>query len=315
MTVSFYLKRPKSKNPTIIYARIYYGSFETKCYTDKSINPQFWNKKTKRARETMKFPQYPEFNAGLKSISDKIESIILKYQNDNDGYFPTTEKLKPLLDIGIRKVGILEKMTFLKFFNEFITRCENGTRIQTKSGHPVTGGTIKSYKTTLACFENYQKHCNKAIDFDNIDLVFYSDFTKYLTLISKQSTNYIGKHIKIIKTVLHEATELGINNNLAFRSKGFTVISEESDAIYLTEAEIKQLQELDLSGNLRLDCIRDLFLVGCFTGLRFSDLSTLSPSQISGDMITITQIKTGKPVVIPVHDFVKQMNTLKSFAN
>lgn len=307
MTVSFYLKRVKSTNPSIIYARIYYGSFEAKCYTDKSILPAYWNKKAKRAKETKKFPQYPEFNERLNNIADTIEAIITDYQNRNDGFFPTPEKLKPLLDAGIRKVGIVAKMTLTEFFNDFITRCENGTRLHPKTGHPITHGTIKTYKTTLECLKNYQKHSKKKVDFDNIDMPFYADFTKYLTLTVKQSTNYIGKHIKVIKTVLHDATELGLNTNMAFRSKGFTTVSEEADTIYLADWEIQQLKALDLSDCPRLDSIRDLFLVGCATGLRFSDLSTLNPSQINGDMITLTQIKTGKPVVIPVHDTVKEI--------
>jgi len=307
MTTSFYLKRPNSDNPTILFARIYYGSYETKCYTDKSIHPKYWNKNTKRARETKQFPQYPEFNRGLDKIEKKIEAIIFNYQNENDGNFPTPEKLKPLLDVGIRKVGIIEKVTFLKFFDEFIARCESGTRLHPKTGHPITHGTIKTYKTTLECFKNYQKHSKRKIDFDSIDMPFYVDFTKYLTLNIKQSTNYIGKHIKVIKTVLQDATELGFNKNMAFRGKGFTTVSEEADTIYLNEAEIRELKDLDLSNNSRLDCLRDLFLIGCATGLRFSDLSTLHPSQINGNMITITQIKTGKPVVIPVHDEVRQI--------
>lgn len=307
MTVSFYLKRPNSETATSIYARIYYGTYETKWYTDKSISPVYWNKKTKRVRETKKYPQYPEFNEGLNSIANSIEAIIMDYQNRNEGFLPTPEKLKPLLDTGIKKIGVVAKMTLLEFFADFITRCENGTRLHPKTGHPITHGTIKTYKTTLECLKNYQKHTKKKIDFDSIDMPFYADLTKYLTLTVKQSTNYIGKHIKVIKTVLHDATELGLNTNMAFRSKGFTTVSEEADTIYLADWEIQQLKTLDLTGNPRLDHIRDLFLVGCATGLRFSDLSTLSPSQINGDMITITQIKTGKPVVIPVHDTVKEI--------
>ncbi len=307
MTISFYLKRPNSDNPTIIFARIYYGSYETKCYTNKSIHPDFWNKKTKRARETKKFPQYPEFNTGLNKIADSIEAIILNYQNENNGFYPTPEKLKPLMDAEIRKVGIPTKLTFIEFFNDFISRCENGTRLHPKTGHPITTGTIKTYKTTLECIKNYEIHRKKKVDFEIIDMPFYSDFTKYLTLTAKQSTNYIGKSIKVLKTVLQDATELGVNKNMAFRSKGFTTISEEADTVYLSELELDEIKELDLSHSPTLDSLRDLFLVGCHTGLRFSDLSSLSPSQISGDLITLTQIKTKKAVVIPVHDTIKEI--------
>jgi len=194
----------------------------------------------------------------------------------------------------------------MSYFDKFIKDSEAGTRL-TKKGKPITPGTIKTYYTTKVCLENYQTHARKSVDFDNIDMAFYNDFTKYLTLVIKQSTNYIGKHIKVIKTVLHEATELNINTNLSFKGRGFTTITEEADTIYLSEHELQQLHNLNLTDSPRLDRIRDLFLVGCYTGLRFSDLATLSPEQIDNGMITITQIKTGDRVVIPVHDTVTEI--------
>lgn len=138
-------------------------------------------------------------------------------------------------------------------------------------------------------------------------MAFYADFTKYLTLTVKQSTNYIGKHIKVIKTVLQGATELNINTNLSFKGRGFTTVTEEADTIYLTEPELNALAELDLKNDPRLDKARDLFLIGCYTGLRHSDLNSLRSEQISNDLITITQIKTGDKVVIPLHATVKRI--------
>ena len=147
------------------------------------------------------------------------------------------------------------------------------------------------------------------MDFGSIDMAFFNDFTKYLTLVKKQSINYIAKNIKVIKTVLNYATDMGFNNNTAYRNTGFSSPTEQTNSIYLTEYELKEIAGLDLSNDLPLDRVRDLFLVGCYTGLRFSDLSTLHPDNIKGGMITITQIKTGDPVVIPIHSVVSNILT------
>ena len=50
-----------------------------------------------------------------------------------------------------------------------------------------------------------------------------------------------------------------------------------------------------------MDRVRDLFLIGCCTGLRFSDLSLLSSDNIDNveSVITIKTVKTGRTVVIP----------------
>ena len=50
-----------------------------------------------------------------------------------------------------------------------------------------------------------------------------------------------------------------------------------------------------------------MFLVGCYTGLRYSDYSILKPENIREGFIQITQIKTKDLVVIPVHDAVNRI--------
>lgn len=323
MTVSFYLARLTVKgkdkdgnpalipnpNPTVIYARICFEGQKFKYHLPESILPALWNTSTHRAKETKKFQEYPEFNRRLDNIESGIKTIIRKYVNDHAGKYPTERILKQLLDTAIRDGGNVDKMTFHRFFKDFIARCENGTRIQPKSGQPITKGTIRTYNGTLTCIEAYQKHARHTLDFESIDMTFYNDFLKYLTLTSKVSTNYIGKHIKVIKTVLADATALGYNSNMAYKGRGFTTLTEDVDTVYLAEWELDQVAAIDFTDNKGREAVRDLFLVGCYTGLRFSDLSTLRPGQISGDLITITQLKTSKPVVIPVHDTVKQIMT------
>ena len=106
---------------------------------------------------------------------------------------------------------------------------------------------------------------------------------------------------------LNNATEQGVNTNFAFKSHRFKVISEESENIYLNETELIQIDKLDLTDKPKLDNVRDLFLIGCYTGLRFSDLSHLTNDDIKGDFIHIRQQKTGNPVLIPLHPVVKKI--------
>ncbi len=304
MEVSFYLKRPDSTKPTAIFCRICYVGHQMKYYLPDSILPKFWNKANHRAKETTKYPEYPEFNRRLDNIASDVKTTIRKYVNDNEGEHPTPTVLKPLLDIAIRKGGKVEKLTFVGYFKQHLANCISGEVTHIKTGKPLTIATIKSYQTTLFNIERYIEDSHRKLDFENIDLDFYTSFNEYLATKHNQSLNTIGKYIKTIKSILNAATEDGVNKNLAYKSRKFITVTEEADTIYLTESELKDLANLNLKDKPRLDCIRDLFLVGCYTGLRFSDLSTLSPKQITGNMITLTQIKTGKPVVIPVHDYV-----------
>jgi hypothetical protein len=48
-------------------------------------------------------------------------------------------------------------------------------------------------------------------------------------------------------------------------------------------------------------------LIGCFTGLRFSDFSRPSQQNITDGYTNIQQSKTGENVVIPIHNVVKEI--------
>lgn len=70
-----------------------------------------------------------------------------------------------------------------------------------------------------------------------------------------------------------------------------------------------QYTKLDLPDDKQLEEIRVIFITGCFTGLRYSDLSTLSPEHIDLDNenINLKQRKVHKAVVIPMIDYVPEI--------
>jgi integrase len=222
---------------------------------------------------------------------------------------PRPETLKALLDKRIKKIEPpKEKVyTFFEYFEDSNKRSREGTRMNLKTKTAVVLGTNKGFVNLYNHLKKFQAVYKRKIDFATIDLEFYNDYVKYLTQTMKLGNNTSGDHIKRIKTTLNEATDKGINTNLAFRSRYFAKLSENSDSIYLNEAELREVEELDLSANSKLDRVRDLFLVCCYTGLRFGDASRLRPEQIKNGFIEITQSKTGNPVAIPVHDTLEKI--------
>ena len=228
----------------------------------------------------------------------------------NDGKEPTSENLRRELNLITFRVKEDEKeeeikpKTFLQFFEQLIE--ERGKSSQ------FTKGTIKNYKTAFKHLVNYCEKRKIKLDYDNIDLDFFNDFTNYLYSPPFEfSKNYVGKLIKNMKTVLHEATDRDLNTNLKFRSKKFSVTSEEVKNIYLNLEELKNLYVLDLSKNKRLEKVRDLFLVGCYTGLRFSDFTSIKPEHIriveGVKLIDIFTQKTKQLVTIPIHSIVAKV--------
>jgi len=284
----FYLKDPKSKAKTLISLSVCFNNQRFFYSTGESINPENWDFQNNRAKITKKHPENTEINAWLGKIEHEIMQIFrnLKFE----GVIPTKARLKKELSAKLNDQPVEGTISLYKYIEKFIVDAETTKR---KS-------TIKNYTTTYNHLLEYARKRKMVIDFENIDADFNNYFTQFLSKEKGISQNTLAKYIKTIKVFLNSATEAGVNKNLLFRSKIFKKPLEEIMQIYLTETEIDKLYNLNLSNNPRLEKIRDLFIIGCTTGLRFSDFNQLKPEHIDGNFIKIKTIKTGENVIIPL---------------
>ena len=294
----FILKEPSSKNETLIYLIYNYQYKRFKYSTGEKINPKYWNVKTQRAKETKQFIEYPEFNNRLNLIQNGINSAFRKLLND--GIQPTNTVLKTALENELSDNLVQgKKIKLFMFIESYIEESKINK----------SEGTIKVYKTGLKYLKEYANSINRGIDFNDITLSFYTNYLNFLTYKKNLSVNTVGKHIKTLKAFMNEATSRGLNTNLEFQHKKFIKPQEESDSIYLSIEELKFIEQVDLSKEAKLDKVRDLFLIGCYTGLRFSDFSQLKSENIvaSKNMIQVRTQKTGTRVSIPLHPTVKRI--------
>jgi integrase len=304
---SYFLKNKNSDTETPIVLNINWTNNgvkkRLKFYINETILPKYWQTdKTKsgyqRATNTTKIKENAELNSRLDNIISTTKNVFRTYQNDNNQKQPTPEALKELLNSAILDIKE-NSFSFFDFFRKFID--ESKIKTNTSTGRTTSSNTIKNYNNTFNHLKDFERVKKKRIDFDTIDLDFYHNLNDYLTNSKQHSINTIGGIIKIVKTVLNDATDRGVNTNLSFMSKRFKVITQKTDNVYLTEDELNELYHLDLSHTPRLERVKDLFLIGCFTGLRFSDFSKIQPKNIQGGYIHIETQKTGEKVVIPLH--------------
>ena len=307
--VTFFLKEPKAKGKTLIYLFFRYYKKTFKYSTGEQIDVKHWNAEKQRARENRSFNEYPEFNTYL----DKLETETQNYYRKcfNDGFIPETDDIRKYLDRFVTYRTQLEpkekKITFFEFFQIAID--EKIIRLKPN--------TIKAHKSTLKNLKVYatERHIN--LDFENITIEFFYNFMEFMYSPPREfSLNYASKIIEVIKQNLSEATERGYNNNLAFRSRVFNIQSEKVDDIYLNETELKKIFNLDLSDKPKgYNTVRDLFLIGCYTGLRFSDWEKVRKDQIIYEnnqaFISVTTEKTTTKIKIPLHYVVQ--DTLKKY--
>jgi integrase len=135
----------------------------------------------------------------------------------------------------------------------------------------------RSLKIHLTGFEIAQR---VKINFDSINLDFFYKYTSYLEKTVELSVNSVAKDIRLLKVLMAEAVDLGYTNNLQFKHKKFSYAEEDVDAVYLSDKEIINLYKYDFSRDKKHEGVRDLFVFGCFVGLRYSDYSTIKLEDI-----------------------------------
>ncbi len=290
--VTYILRDPKSKMIQPIHLIVRFDNDRVRISTGFKVLPKNWDAKRFRIKNVIEEANRDDVNSFLGRL--EAEAVSACIQLKSAGVL-TKAALKGRIEAFVNPVTDVEPQLF-KYIREFIKKSPD--RLKAGQSRVINNRTIQKYQKTLTVLEQYAIASKRLVDFDTIDLEFYHDFTKYLN-DQNYATNTVGKYIQTLKVFMNAALDDGKTNNIKFKSSRFKVTSEESDSIFLTEFELDSIANLDLSGKPRLDRVRDLFLIGCYTGLRFSDLSSLSANDIKGGKISIEQVKTGGKVVIP----------------
>jgi integrase len=118
------------------------------------------------------------------------------------------------------------------------------------------------------------------------------------TLIKGLKLNSVGKTIKHMKSFLKSRMKKKIIPYIDLSD--YKVLEEDVDAVYLSWEEISIIYHLSLTGHPHLEKYRDLLVLGCLTGFRFSDYSNIKPDEIRSGMLYVTQKKTGSTVIVPL---------------
>ncbi len=292
-SVKYYLHNKEDDSEVCyIFLSFSFDGKRVRLSTGEKVLPKDWLHDEQRVRKGLK--ESEGINQRLISIAESYRNAYRELKNEGQPINVTTLKRK------VDKLNnvVRSEFTLMGFIEQFIS-----TRIG------ISNGTIKSYKTTREVLKRFAISKRRSVDFDSIDLNFYDEFRSFLSKKLDYSDNTVGKHIKNIKVFMNEAYERGFHKNIEFLKKGFKVPKEDIDNIYLTEDEIALLYNLDLSENKKLDQARDLFIVGCYTGLRFSDFIQLKRENIRMGMISIRTQKTGELVAIPVHPIIEEIIT------
>lgn len=278
-----------------IYATARFGRNEKLMYAlPLKCAPIFWDAARGRVKPTMYCPYRDEVNEAIDSLDEKVRQHLAK--TAKEGGEISKKAIQSFLDTHFKKIK--EKpVTFHDFFSEMIASCDTKQN-QRRGGQIVTYKTKREYARTFELVMQYEEKKGVTLAFDDVDQDFLASFVAFLQGLD-MATNTIAHKVICIKAVMRAAVERMLTTNE--RWKFYRNSTEQTEAVALNEEELEMIRSHDFSDCPRLDKVRDLFLVGCWTGLRFSDVKSIRRENIKDGFIEITQSKTLGRVVIPLH--------------
>ena len=293
----------KTNNPeSMLMLRYTHKKKVTYFTTHKNIRDDYWDAKNQKVKRS--YSGSDRFNIYLTTIKQKVDDIVNGLLINGED--PSTTYVKSLYNETKLEQQKKTQYTFFEYAEHYV-------EISKKSK---SAGTLKTYRTVLNQLIKYQQYSGIQLDWHNIDIDFYYDFQEFYTGVQGFLNNGFGRVIKNMKVILNDATDKGYNTHLMYKNKKFKTVREEVNNIYLSEEELQRMIDLDLSYSKSLERVRDLFIVGCYTGLRFSDFSELKKEHIVGNTFKVKTIKTNEWVTIPLMPFVKDiMEKYKDNAN
>lgn len=216
--------------------------------------------------------------------ADKLTVFLIRWTNQVEeieldqilsGNQITLLQLKEAVKSGVRANATLRE------FTEAVIESDSSRCLTTK----------RSYRYLINEME--KEYGNLTLNDVTYDLVVrYRD-----TMRKKQlSENTIKGRLKALRCVMEQARIRDLIKKNPFEQ--ITIGNIGGRVGGLTMTEVKKIESLQLSG--KEEKVRDLFILGCTTGLRWGDLSSLEKAEIKNGVFTKLMHKTHHEVVLPI---------------
>lgn len=240
-----------------------------------------------------------EINASLLEYYTEIQSIFKRFEVED--IMPTPEQIKEAFNALHKPVSEEPKpkkealpCNFFQVFDDFVENCGRQNNW--------TDSTFEKF----AAVKNHLTNFREGLTFEFFDERGLNDYVGYLRDVKEMRNTTIGKQLSFLKWFLRWAFKKGVHQNNAYDSYKPKLKSTQKKIIFLTWDELNRLREFKIPSNKQaLERVRDVFLFQCFTGLRYSDVFNLRRSDIKGDHIEVTTVKTSDSLIIELNNHSK----------
>lgn len=240
------------------------------------LKPEQWDKKK---RIIIKHPHAEQLNRMLREFILHLEQKELNLWKS--GHEVTLDHLKG-------KCNPQASPSFLQFIKDVIYASQ--ARESTRKNRMTTWILLRKFCPTLT--------------FEDVNSKFIFDFEHYL-VESGLHVNTVAKHMKHLKAFVNSAIDRGYLSMEDYAFRRYRIKTKEFKHAFLLPEEVQRLEELSLEGrHSSLEHALDAFLFCCYTGLRYSDFTSLSEQNIQRingkPWIVFKAVKTGTEVKLPL---------------
>ena len=304
MNFTFKLKEPKSDKESLIYFRSYFLN-ENKNFiysTGEKINPSEWDFDNRQPNDLNGRTKRAENHRSIKKQLDRYSSffteIVNRYKNIREDL--TLEIIRQRFNEEFKKIQ--SKDDFFRIYDEFIIEKENDF-----SGNAISNSTLKRYKCNKTLLEDYQTKTKHKLSLGKFDEKTYNRFLKFCIEERAHSVNTVHRNVGLLKTFLLWS----LNKKYSFNNSFINFKKPpkfRTDEIALNIEQVEEIYAHDFSKNKKYERVRDLFVFGCVTGMRFGNYSTISKNDVQGDFIRVIDLKSkSKNLSIPLNNISKSI--------
>lgn len=131
--------------------------------------------------------------------------------------------------------------------------------------------TVRNHLSTLQVLSAYKGE----VAFEDLSFKFLFDFEHYMEERHFRP-NTIAKHMKHMKRYINLAINKDLFDLYQYPFRNYKIKYVDGKRAHLTPEELQQLENLDLHDSCTLRHTLDMFLFSCYTGLRFSDVISIT---------------------------------------
>lgn len=288
--ILFYTKKkqPLKNGYYPILCRITINGMACAFSTNLSVKPSKWDNVQKRvsgrSREALQ----------TNSILDEIRFSIY------ERYMELRHKSEVVTPQAVRSSYLcVEKDTdgLMRFFKQ------HNSEFKQMVGITRSQSTLYKYRYVHNHLQNYisERYHSTDIPLNKVNVNFVRDFHRWLIRNAQCSVNTTWLYMIAFKHIVTLAVNRGMITTNPFL--GYRLRCEHTHRNFLHKNEIKRLMNVEVYSSTE-SLVRDAFVFSCFTGLSYSDIRRLKPSDIlgeGGDMyIAMQRIKTHTSLNIPI---------------